>query len=151
MKLLANPHLRTRFLALRLATEANPNLADCDGWTALTYASRCGSPEAVQALLEKGAGEEKNDGGRALKEALRVQHNAAARALLRAGFGPAPQGTFALEGAVRPEEGRPTEGLESDRTGLPAGGAQDLARGRSVRTAQDAWMKLKSTSSMDSL
>ena len=117
MKLLANPHSRTCFLALRLAREANPNLADCDGWTALTYASRCGSPEAVQALLEKGAGEEKNDGGRASKEALRVQHNAAARALLRAGFGPAPQGTFALEGAVRPEEGRPTEGLvHGDRT-----------------------------------
>ena len=32
--------------------QANPNLADSDGWTALTYASRCGSPEAVQALLE---------------------------------------------------------------------------------------------------
>eukprot|EP00438_Fugacium_kawagutii_P035979 Skav213293 [mRNA] locus=scaffold2480:214448:217238:- [translate_table: standard] len=36
--------------------------------------------------------------------ALRVKHNAAARALLRAGFGPAPAGTFALEGAVKPEE-----------------------------------------------
>jgi len=33
-----------------------------------------------------------------------VKHNAAARALLRAGFGPAPAGTFALEGAVKPEE-----------------------------------------------
>ena len=33
-----------------------------------------------------------------------MKHNAAARALLRAGFGPAPAGTFALEGAVKPEE-----------------------------------------------
>jgi len=40
-----------------------------------------------------------------------VKHNAAARALLRAGFGPAPAGTFALEGAVKPEERRAVEGI----------------------------------------
>ena len=44
-------------------------------------------------------------------QALRVKHNAAARALLRAGFGPAPAGTFALEGAVKPEERRAVEGI----------------------------------------
>ncbi len=39
------------------------------------------------------------------QEALRKSHNSAARALLRAGFGPAPVGTFALEGQPKPEDG----------------------------------------------
>ena len=38
------------------------------------------------------------------QEALRKSHNSAARALLRAGFGPAPVGTFALEGQPKPED-----------------------------------------------
>jgi len=94
----------TGSMRLLLSSKANVNLADSDGWTALTYASRCGSPEAVQALLAKGATEGEGDGGRALKEALRKSHNSAARALLRAGFGPAPVGTFALEGQPKPED-----------------------------------------------
>ena len=44
-------HLQFHFAGLLLSSKANVNLADSDGWTALTYASRCGSPEAVQALL----------------------------------------------------------------------------------------------------
>jgi len=116
--MLASSRGCTGAMRLLLSCKANPNLADSDGWTALTYASRCGSPEAVQALLEKGATEDKTDGGRALKEALRVKHNAAARALLRAGFGPAPAGTFALEGAVKPEDCK----LDAPKI-LPAGGA----------------------------
>ncbi|CAK0856506.1 unnamed protein product [Prorocentrum cordatum] len=37
------------------------------------------------------------DSGAALRDALRHEHNSAARALLRAGFGTAPAGTFSLE------------------------------------------------------
>lgn len=81
---------------LLLSSVADPNLTDGEGWTALTYASRCGSASAVEVLLSKGATTD-GDGGAALREALRHQHNSAARALLRAGFGSAPPGTFTLE------------------------------------------------------
>lgn len=113
----------TGSMRLLLSSKANVNLADSDGWTALTYASRCGSPEAVQALLVKGAKEGEGDGGRALKEALRKSHNSAARALLRAGFGPAPVGTFALEGQPKPEDCK----LEAPAIS-PSGGAFSQAK-----------------------
>lgn len=122
----------TGAMRLLLSCKANANLADRDGWTALTYASRCGSPEAVAALLEKGAKEDKNDGGRALKEALRVKHNAAARALLRAGFGPAPAGTFALEGTVKPEDCK----LAAPKI-LPEGGAFAQPRKVSILVGEE--------------
>lgn len=93
----------TGSMRMLLSSKANPNLADRDGWTALTYAGRCGSSSAVSALLEKGAKEE-GDGGRALAQALMNSHNSAARSLLRAGFGPAKVGTFSLELTPKPEE-----------------------------------------------
>lgn len=124
----------TGSMRMLISSKANPNLADSDGWTALTYASRCGSPEAVQALLEKGAKEGEGDGGRALKEALRTSHNSAARALLRAGFGPAPPGTFALEGRPKPED------CKLDAPAIsPCGGAFTAAKTVSIMMAdQDA-------------
>ena len=127
----------TGAMRLLLSCKANPNLSDSDGWTALTYASRCGSPEAVQALVEKGATEDKNDGGRALKEALRVKHNAAARALLRAGFGPAPSGTFALEGTVKAEDCK----LDAPKI-LPAGGAFSHPKKVSILVGNEEASKL---------
>eukprot|EP00933_Yihiella_yeosuensis_P074135 TRINITY_DN8296_c1_g1_i1.p1 TRINITY_DN8296_c1_g1~~TRINITY_DN8296_c1_g1_i1.p1 ORF type:complete len:1087 (-),score=248.94 TRINITY_DN8296_c1_g1_i1:268-3528(-) len=86
----------TGSMRLLMSCKANPNIADSDGWTALTYASRCGSTSAVEALMKKGASET-GDGGAALSQALRNKHNSAARSLLRAGFGPAPIGSFSLE------------------------------------------------------
>mmetsp|Transcript_96 Transcript_96/g.175 ORF Transcript_96/g.175 Transcript_96/m.175 type:complete len:1077 (+) Transcript_96:112-3342(+) len=95
----------TGSIRLLISSKANPNLADADGWTALTYASRCGSSSAVQALVEKGAKEgDASDNGKALHEALRSKNNSTARALLRAGFGPQPKGTFALEVLPKPED-----------------------------------------------
>jgi len=88
-------------MRLLMQCKANPNLGDEDGWTALTFASRCGNTSCVEVLLEKGATMD-GDKGNALKQALTFQHNSSARALLRAGFGPAPQGTFSLEDPVDP-------------------------------------------------
>lgn len=90
----------TGAMRLLMSSKANPSLADAEGWTALTYASRCGSQSAVEALLEKGAREDGGDNS-ALKEALRSKFNSSARALLRAGLGPAPAGSFALEAAAK--------------------------------------------------
>lgn len=83
-------------LRLLLSSKAKVGIADADGWTALTFASQFGHTSAVDLLVEKGA-QEPGDGCTALTEALRHQHNSTARALLRAGFGPAPAGAFALE------------------------------------------------------
>lgn len=88
-------------MRLLLQSKANPNLCDEDGWTALTFSSRCGQTSAVKILLEKGATQE-GDGGGALSQAIQQNHNSAARALLRAGFGPCPLGTFAVEEMVDP-------------------------------------------------
>mmetsp|Transcript_52315 Transcript_52315/g.124852 ORF Transcript_52315/g.124852 Transcript_52315/m.124852 type:complete len:1143 (-) Transcript_52315:84-3512(-) len=89
-------------MRMLLTCKANPNLADQDGWTALTFASRCGQTTAMHILLAKEASQE-GDGGVALREAIRQEHNSAARALLRAGFGAAPTGTFAIEKATDKE------------------------------------------------
>jgi stress response protein SCP2 len=86
----------TGSLQMLLNLKAEVDLADQDGWTALTFASRYGQTTCVNLLLGKGAHMD-GDQGVALQQALRAQHNSAARALLRAGFGPAPAGTFALE------------------------------------------------------
>lgn len=80
-----------------LSSKANPHLTDSEGWTALTYASRFGHTQAVDLLAEMSSKGKAPGGGSALREALRNQHNNAARALLRAGFGPAAKGTFSLE------------------------------------------------------
>jgi hypothetical protein len=83
-------------MRLLLNSKAKINIADDERWTALTYASKFGQTSAVQLLLDRGATKEGDDGA-ALREAVRYKHNSAARALLRAGFGSAPCGTFALE------------------------------------------------------
>eukprot|EP00930_Biecheleria_cincta_P096944 TRINITY_DN88703_c0_g1_i1.p1 TRINITY_DN88703_c0_g1~~TRINITY_DN88703_c0_g1_i1.p1 ORF type:complete len:1092 (+),score=177.22 TRINITY_DN88703_c0_g1_i1:188-3463(+) len=93
----------TGSMRMLLMKKALPNLEDVDGWTALTYASRCGSSGAVQALLEKG-GAEHGDSGLALRHALQSRHNNVSRALLRAGLGPAGRGTFALEQFPLPQQ-----------------------------------------------
>lgn len=94
--MLASQNGNVGSMRMLLNSKAHIDFADADGWTALTYASRCGQTHAVQLLLEKGATQE-GDGGEALRFALSQAHNSAARALLRAGFGAAPRGTFALE------------------------------------------------------
>eukprot|EP00931_Biecheleriopsis_adriatica_P063711 TRINITY_DN3863_c0_g1_i1.p1 TRINITY_DN3863_c0_g1~~TRINITY_DN3863_c0_g1_i1.p1 ORF type:complete len:1082 (-),score=256.16 TRINITY_DN3863_c0_g1_i1:65-3310(-) len=94
----------TGSMRMLLTSKANPNLADEDGWTALTYASRYGSREVVEALARRGAKEGGGDDGAALRQALRNKNKSAARALLRAGFGAAPPGTFALESAASEED-----------------------------------------------
>lgn len=91
-------------MRLLLSSKANPNITDADGWTALTFASRCGQTSAVDVLLERGAKED-GDSGAALQVALQHQHNSAARALLRAGLGPAKPGTFACEEPVKLRKG----------------------------------------------
>jgi len=97
--MLAAQHGNVGAMRLLLMSKANPNICDEDGWTALTFGSRCGQTDAVSILLQRGAKQE-GDGGSALSQALRGQHNSSARALLRAGFGPAPKGTFAIEEAA---------------------------------------------------
>lgn len=116
----------TGAMRLLMTSKANPNQADAEGWTALTYASRGGSQSAVEVLLEKGAREGQGD-STALKEALRSKFNSSARALLRAGLGPAPAGTFALETAV---EGASIT-LDSPKIS-PPGGAFSSARKVSI-------------------
>mmetsp|Transcript_45582 Transcript_45582/g.108428 ORF Transcript_45582/g.108428 Transcript_45582/m.108428 type:complete len:1173 (-) Transcript_45582:72-3590(-) len=108
-------------MRMLLTSKANPDLEDNDGWTALTFASRCGQRAAVNVLLEQqkkarkvdAESTEANDAKSveysserqhqvatsALQEALRHKHNAVARMLLRAGLGPAARGTFAVERA----------------------------------------------------
>jgi len=88
-------------MRLLLSSKAKIDVCDADGWTALTYASRRGQTTAVNMLLEKGAKPD-GDGGAALRACLRFQHNSSARALLRAGFGPAPEGAFSLESRMDP-------------------------------------------------
>jgi len=94
--MLAAQHGNVGASRLLLGSKANPALTDEDGWTALTFASRYGHTSMVDVLVQRG-GSEVDDSGAALREALRHRHNSSARALLRAGFGPAPRGAFALE------------------------------------------------------
>eukprot|EP00927_Polykrikos_kofoidii_P018835 TRINITY_DN18778_c0_g1_i1.p1 TRINITY_DN18778_c0_g1~~TRINITY_DN18778_c0_g1_i1.p1 ORF type:complete len:1143 (+),score=210.58 TRINITY_DN18778_c0_g1_i1:104-3430(+) len=88
-------------MRLLLDSKARPDIADEDGWTALTFASKCGNNSAVELLIKRGKDKsQKSDGGKALRQALSQEHNSAARALLRAGFGPAPSGAYSLETAA---------------------------------------------------
>eukprot|EP00928_Gymnodinium_smaydae_P078751 TRINITY_DN62839_c0_g1_i1.p1 TRINITY_DN62839_c0_g1~~TRINITY_DN62839_c0_g1_i1.p1 ORF type:complete len:1079 (+),score=270.93 TRINITY_DN62839_c0_g1_i1:84-3320(+) len=104
-------------LRMLLQSKANPNLSDPDGWTALTYASKAGQQTAVNQLIAKGATTD-GDNGAALSKALVSKHNGAARALLRAGFGPASAGTFGVE--ERPD---PAKCALQPPIVTPAGGA----------------------------
>mmetsp|Transcript_117177 Transcript_117177/g.304044 ORF Transcript_117177/g.304044 Transcript_117177/m.304044 type:complete len:1140 (-) Transcript_117177:186-3605(-) len=94
--MLAAQHGNVGAMRLLISSKAKVDVEDAEGWTALRFASRFGHTTAVDLLLDKGA-QEHGDNNDALSEALRHRHNSTARALLRAGFGPAPQGTFALE------------------------------------------------------
>eukprot|EP00930_Biecheleria_cincta_P061728 TRINITY_DN4728_c0_g5_i1.p1 TRINITY_DN4728_c0_g5~~TRINITY_DN4728_c0_g5_i1.p1 ORF type:complete len:1103 (+),score=189.44 TRINITY_DN4728_c0_g5_i1:52-3309(+) len=125
--MLAASHGSIAVMRMLLTSAADPNLADADGWTALTYASRYGSSGAVEALLKQGVTEGGGDGGFALSEALRSRFNASARALLRAGFGPKPPGTFALEVQKSTDQFK----LEAPRIS-PAGGAFGAPRKVSI-------------------
>jgi hypothetical protein len=115
--MLAAQHGNMASMGLLLASMADVNICDSDGWTALTWASAAGETSAQQLLLSKNA-TEGGDAGRALSEALRQKHGSSARALIRAGLGPAAPGTFALENAKRKEDCRLQEPLA-----LPAPGA----------------------------
>jgi hypothetical protein len=96
--MLAAQHGNTACLQLLLQSLADPNISDVDGWNALTFASCCGQTAAQEILLNpRYKATEEGDGGKALAEALRNKHNSSARALLRAGFGPAKPGSFSLE------------------------------------------------------
>lgn len=92
-------------MRMLISCKANPNVADADGWTALTFASLAGHASAIEILVQKGA-KSSGDGLAYLKGALRSSNNAAARALLRAGFGTAPIGTYSLENEPLPEDSK---------------------------------------------
>eukprot|EP00929_Paragymnodinium_shiwhaense_P011464 TRINITY_DN11718_c0_g1_i1.p1 TRINITY_DN11718_c0_g1~~TRINITY_DN11718_c0_g1_i1.p1 ORF type:complete len:1111 (+),score=297.81 TRINITY_DN11718_c0_g1_i1:106-3438(+) len=94
--MLASQYGNLASMRLLLSSKAKLDIADEDGWTALTLASKCGQTAAVELLCSKFKSGS-NDGGKALSQALANAHNGAARALLRAGMGPAPQGSYALE------------------------------------------------------
>ena len=76
---LAAQHNNVGSLRLLLSSKAKVDIADQDGWTALTFASRFGCTSAVDLLSEKGGTETKQD-TTALREASRHAHNSAARA-----------------------------------------------------------------------
>ncbi|CAE8592690.1 unnamed protein product [Polarella glacialis] len=86
----------TETMRLLMISKAQVNIADADGWTALTFAREAGNLAAADLLRLKGATQD-GDGGNAIRAALRSKYNMAARAKLRKGFGPAERGAFALE------------------------------------------------------
>lgn len=128
--MLAAAHGNVGSLRMLVNSKADTSLCDEDGWTALTYASRYGASSAVDILISQNA-TEAGDGGRALGEAMANKNNSAARALLRAGFGPAAKGTFAVEDAAK-------DHLLLDPIAFPAGGNYNQSVIVKLSTQQEA-------------
>lgn len=93
-------------IRLLLSSLANPDVKDADGWDALTFAAKFGMKAAVAALVEH---EQKkrihapsavDPHAAAIQQAVRNQHNSAARMLLRAGLGSSEVGSMAVEDSV---------------------------------------------------
>eukprot|EP00931_Biecheleriopsis_adriatica_P030884 TRINITY_DN18150_c0_g1_i1.p1 TRINITY_DN18150_c0_g1~~TRINITY_DN18150_c0_g1_i1.p1 ORF type:complete len:1183 (+),score=265.25 TRINITY_DN18150_c0_g1_i1:81-3551(+) len=115
--MLAAEHGDPETMRLLITCKASINMADAEGWTALTFACEYGNHSAEEFLRRKGATQE-GDGGSAFVQSQRARHNAAARAELRHSWGQPPTGTFRLEQVAD----APTYKLEAPRIS-PEGGA----------------------------